>query len=106
MAKPAPAPAPQPVASAPAIEMDCFVSGIVKGIAEQDSAYTHFGSLMNFNGHLYNAKALGVVAEDGRTLTELGRRYYQVAALDKLPSGRSYMWTGQAWQSLFEAAQA
>lgn len=99
-------PAPKPAGPARTIEMDCFVSGIVKGIAEQGSAYAHFGSLMNFNGHLYNAKALGVVAEDGRTLTELGRRYYQVAALDKLPGGRAYMWTEQAWQSLFEAAQA
>lgn len=90
----------------PRAEMDCFVSGIVKGIAEHNSAIRHFGSLMNFNGHLHNAKALGVVADDGRTLTDLGRRYYQVAALDKLPDGRSYMWTGQAWPALYSAALA
>ena len=89
------------------IPVTCYTAAIVKGIAEHDDATRFFGSISTFNGHLHDAKALGLVQFCGRKLTEDGRRFYEKAQLAKLPDTRAYYWsTDEKWGSRLQAALA
>lgn len=73
----------------------CFVAGIVKGIIERNDGTRHFGSLMNYQGHLYNAKEAGMISvpEKGRpSITPRGTAWYKALSMKDLQDTRAYMW--------------
>ena len=73
---------------------DTHVAAIIKGLAERQDPYFHFGSLMGYGHHHANAVSLGLITGEihHEKLTDAGLAYYETRKLKDLPPGRANNW--------------
>lgn len=78
-------------------ETSCHVAGLIKGLIEKGDPIIHFGSLINLDFHIEEAKRLGLIEGDDNLslkVTDYGRKAYSSWGIEN-EEGRAYLWKKQ-----------